>query len=932
MEGTIGVRYEGDGHAGIPLLPLRQDYSVTDCHERASIPVPMPQHYLDKLFAPRAIAVFGASQRPHAVGTIIYRNLRDGGFQGALYPINPKYSSLDGQACFASVADVPGAVDLAVIATPAATVAGILEDCGKRGVRTAIVISAGFGNGDAPGREYREAVLQAAGRHRMRLLGPNCLGLIRPSLRLNATFSKNSARPGSLALVSQSGALCTAVLDWAIEHDVGFSALVSLGDAADIDFGDLLDFLAQDSQTRSILLYIEGIRDARRFMSGLRSAARMKPVIVLKSGRHSEGSRAAVTHTGALIGADDVFDAALQRAGVVRAMTIEQLFAAAQLLASEDRVSGNRLAIVTNGGGPGVMAVDRAVDLGVQLAQLAPPTITALEAALPAHWSHGNPVDLLGDAGAERYAAAVQACLADPGVDGLLVMLTPQAMTDPTACAEAVIAARQGKRKPMLLCWMGEQQVRTANERFDHHHLPAFGSPESSVEAFAYLTRFHQNQQWLTQVPTPLGRSSEPDIEGSRLIIESVLAEGRTVLSTAESKAILHAFSIPVTQSIECHSANDALVVAESIGYPVVMKISSQDITHKSDVGGVRLNIGSAQAVRITYNEMLETVRRKYPQARIGGVTLEPMYRSSHGRELLVGVIRDPVFGPVITFGAGGVRVEVMRDRAVVLPPLNTFLARKAIEQTRISRLLGEFRDMPAIDMEALVQVLRRVSEMICELPHIRAMDLNPLIADAQGVIALDARIEVERPHPSLDRYGHMAIHPYPKHLISRCQLADGTDITIRPIRPEDAEIEQSFVKGLSSQSKYFRFMRSLNELTQEMLVRFTQLDYHRELALIAVLEQDGRETELGVARYIINPDGQSCEFALVVADAWQGKGIGSRLMQALMEAARQRGLNEMNGEILATNHNMLHLMNSLGFSLRASSEDPGVRQASMAL
>ena len=892
----------------------------------------MTQHYLDKLFAPRAIAVFGASRRPQAVGTLIYQNLRAGGFQGELYPINPKYQTLDEQPCYASMKELPGAVDLVVIATPATTVAEILHDCGEQGVRAAILISAGFGNADVHGAELKEAVLQVAARYRIRLLGPNCLGLIRPSLDLNATFSQNSARPGKLALVSQSGALCTAILDWAIEHDVGFSTLVSLGDAADIDFGDVLDYLAQDSQTRSILLYIEGIRDARRFMSGLRSAARMKPVIVIKSGRHSEGSRAAVTHTGALIGADDVFDAALQRAGVVRAMTIEQLFAAAQLLASEDRVSGNRLAIVTNGGGPGVMAVDRAMDLGVSLTSLSPDTIKSLTAALPAHWSHGNPIDLLGDAGAERYAAAVRSCLADPGVDGLLVMLTPQAMTDPTACAEAVIAARQGSRKPVLLCWMGEQQVRAGNALFARHHMPAFSSPESSVEAFAYLTRFYQNQQLLTQVPAPLGRRSEPDVEGSRLIIESVLAEGRTVLSTAESKAILHAFAIPVTQSIECHSANDALVVAESIGYPVVMKISSPDITHKSDVGGVRLNIGSAQAVRITYNEMLEAVHGKYPQARVSGVTLEPMHRPAHARELLVGVIRDPVFGPVITFGAGGVQVEIMRDRAVALPPLNTFLARKAIEQTRIARLLGEFRDMPAIDMEALVQVLRRVSEMICELPHIRAMDINPLVAHAQGVVALDARIEVEQPRLSLDRYSHMAIHPYPKHLVSRWQLADGTDITIRPIRPEDAEIEQSFVKALSSQSKYFRFMRSLNELTQEMLVRFTQIDYHRELALIAVVEQDGGETELGVARYIINPDGRSCEFALVVADAWQGKGIGSRLMQALMEAARQRGLGEINGEILSTNHNMLHLMTSLGFGLHVSSEDPGVKVASRTL
>lgn len=745
---------------------------------------------------------------------------------------------------------------------------------------------------------------------------------------MNATFSKNSACPGKLALVSQSGALCTAVLDWAVLHDIGFSGIVSLGDAADIDFGDILDYLAQDTRTHSILLYIEGIRDARSFMSGLRSAARMKPVIVIKSGRHSEGVRAAVTHSGAMVGADDVFDAALQRAGVVRAMTVSQLFAAAQVLASEYRVNGNRLAIITNGGGPGVMATDRAMDLDIQLAELSRQTIEALDQALPAHWSCGNPIDLLGDANAERYYQAVKACLADPEVEGIVVMLTPQAMTDPTACANAVLKAQQDSAKPVLACWMGEQQVNEANALFARQHLPAFSSPEASVEAFFYLASYYHNQQLLMQVPTPLGRHSEPDIDGAGLIIENALQENRTVLTTAESKAVLHAFAIPVTQSIECHSPNEALVVAESIGFPVVMKIHSPDITHKTDVSGVRLNIGDAQTVRSTFTELVETVRQKFPDADIRGVTIEPMYRSPYGRELIIGVIRDPVFGPAITFGAGGTQVEILHDRTIALPPLNTYLARKMIEQTRVARLLGAYRNMPQVNMESLVQLLRRVSEMVCELPHIKSFDINPLIADEQSVMALDARIEVERPAPTLDRYAHMAIHPYPKQLISRMQLADGTYITIRPIRPEDAAIEQSFVKGLSSQSKYFRFMRSLNELTPEMLIRFTQLDYHREMALIAVLEEDAGETELGVARYVTNPDGKSCEFALVVADAWQGKGIGTHLMTALINVAKQRGLKQMEGEILATNHNMLKLISHLGFSEKTGKEYPGIKTA----
>lgn len=617
----------------------------------------MGPHFLDRLFCPKSIALFGASDRSNSVGALVYKNLLASGFQGQLYPINPKYKELKGNPCHADIKEITAPVDLVVIATPASTVPEIVHACGEHGVHAAIVLSAGFSKADGKGAVLERKVLEEARQYQLRLLGPNCLGLIRPRIGMNATFSKNAAMPGQMALVSQSGALCTAILDWAESRNIGFSAIASLGDAADVDFGDILDFLAQDSETKSILLYIEGIRDARRFMSGLRVAARMKPVIVIKAGRHSSGSKAALTHTGAMVGNDDVFDAALRRAGAVRAQSIAELFAAAELLSSPHRVNGKRLAIITNGGGPGVMATDRAADLGVELAQLTAKTKEVLERNLPAHWSHDNPVDILGDATDERYAAAVEACLKDPNVDGALVMLTPQAMTDPESCAKAVIKAHEKQDKPVLACWMGDHHARRANTLFTQHMIPNFTNPESSVEAFAFLANYYRNQQQLMQVPGSLGRRSKADIEGARLIIDSILAEQRDQLSPLEAKALLHAFDVPVTAGSNCHSANEALVAAENHGFPVVMKINSPQLSHKTDVGGVRLNISNAQAVRAAYYELIDEVSQKAPTARIEGVIVEPMCSSRHGRELLVGVTRDPVFGHVITFGAGGTAV-----------------------------------------------------------------------------------------------------------------------------------------------------------------------------------------------------------------------------------------------------------------------------------
>ncbi len=888
----------------------------------------MAQHYLSPLFAPRSVVVIGASDRLDSVGGVVFRNMLQSGFQGRLFAINPKHVTVQGQPCFAGVEAISEPIDLAVIATRATTVPEIVEACGKHGVKAAVVLSAGFSEAGPEGVALEQAVLENARRYGLRLLGPNCLGIMRPATGLNATFGSSGAKPGNLALISQSGALCTAILDWAEPNDVGFSSIISVGATADVDFGEILDYLVADPQTESILLYIEGVHHARRFMSALRAAARIKPVVVVKVGRHEAASKAAMSHTGALVGADDVFDAALRRAGVVRVETIGQLFATARALATHFHPAGDRLVIVTNGGGPGVMATDRAADLGVTLASLAPETVEKLNTVLPPTWSHANPVDVIGDAGAERYQQALSMCLQDEGVDGVLTILTPQAMTRPLEVAQAVSSVAAASSKPVLTCWMGGTQVEEGRACFVNAGIPSFTTPESAVEVFSYISAFYHNQKLLMQMPGPLSQPVQPpDVDGARLLVEGVLAERRTVLNEMESKAVLAAFHIPVARSMVARSPNEALLLAEELGMPVAMKINSPDISHKSDAGGIRLNLANAQAVRAAYHEMLDEVQKNRPTARLDGVVIEPMVVKPNGRELMVGVINDPVFGPVISFSAGGTMVEVLGDRAVALPPLNAFLAANLIDRTRVAKLLGAFRHLPPVDRTALENVLLRVSEMVCELPWIREMDINPLIVDEAGVVAVDARIVVDHVKPTTSHYAHMAIHPYPTYLESNWQLPDGTTINIRPIRPEDADIEQTFVRALSEESKYFRFMDTLQELTPSMLVRFTQIDYDREMAFIAEVQQDGGELEVGVCRYISNPDGESCEFALVVADAWHHRGIGLKLMTTLIDVARSKGLKRMEGEVLAGNRAMLGLVERLGFSSKTSAEDPAIKE-----
>lgn len=888
----------------------------------------MRPHYLNALFAPRSIAMYGASNRKDSVGQIVFTNILEGGFKGPIYAINPNHKTIQEKNAYKSLSAIGEPVDLVVVATPARTIPAIVEECGEHGVKAMIILSAGFREIGPAGRRLENQIVDIARTFDIRLLGPNCLGLMRPDRGLNATFGKNTAKPGNLALVSQSGAICTAILDWADQNDIGFSTVVSTGISADLDFGDILDYLVTDPATESILLYIEGLHDARRFMSGLRAAARIKPVIVIKVGRHHVGAEASMSHTGALVGDDEVFSAALARSGVVRIRAISQLTAAAHTLASRYRVGGERLAIITNGGGPGVLAADHAADVGLDLTELGQETLTKLDKALPSTWSHQNPVDIIGDATPERYQAAVDICLQDPAVDGVVVLLTPQAMTQPDKVAETLIELAKKYKKPILTSWMGGTQVESSRKTFSKAGIPTYPTPESTVDAYYFLSAYHANQKLLLQTPAKSSRRlPDANVDAARLIIESALADKRKILTEPESIAVLEAFRIPTVRNGIAHSPEEALILATSIGFPVVLKIYSPDISHKSDVGGVRLNIKTAQGVRSSYRELIEVVKKNRPDAKIDGVTVEKMCDSPNGRKLMIGIINDAVFGPVISFGSGGTNVEVLEDNAVALPPLNRCLAREIIDRTKVAKLLGKFRHLPAVDIDALIDVLLRVSSIACELPWVQEMDINPLIVDENGVMAVDARIRVDYPHGSADPYHHMAIHPYPVHLVSSWQLPNGADITIRPIRPEDAEIETDFVNNLSGEARYFRFMHGLHHLTQEMLVRFTQIDYDQEMALIAVTIDAGEEKELGVARYVINPDMISCEFALVVSDDWQSQGLGHRLMQQLMEVARDRGLEIIEGEVLSNNTKMLGLMASLEFTITPDPEDLHIKQ-----
>jgi len=875
-------------------------------------------HSLSPLFSPSSIAVFGASEHSRSLAGVVFDNILKNGFKGPVYAVNPKHQSIFGRHCYNSLEDIEADVELAIIATPAATIEGIIRQCGERGVKAAVILSAGFRDAGQEGERLEEEVMATAQKFGIRFIGPNSLGFIRPPHNLHAAFFNGNVPTGNLALISQSAAVCTAILDWADARDIGFSAVVSIGVSIDISFGEILDYLIADTKTHSILLYIEGVRDARPFMSGLRAAARVKPVIIIKAGRHQTTIEATKNHTGAPSGCDDVFSAALRRAGVVRGRQIGDLFAAATILASGIKLKGERLAMVTNGGGPAAMACDRASDLHIPLARLQPETLEKLDQQLPAIWSHMNPVDILGDADPKRYEQAVTTVMEDSEVDGTLVLLTPQATTDADAIAQTMIAVAKKHKKPLLTCWMGDTQVVNGRHKMNEAGVPSFRLPENAIQGFSFLSKFYRNQKLLLETPGPLAHADKPDIKGAKAIVRQVLNTHRTHLTGIEAKALLAAFNIPISPAIEVKTSIEAVVAAASIGFPVAMKVKARDLPATDVEGGIRLNISSSAAVQAIFTELTSVLVQRHPEIDIEGVIIEPMASIPNAWMLAIGISQDEVFGPAITLRVGG---SASSSREVALPPLNRVLAQELIARTPFADL-PQWQNIPPVE-----DVLMRVSEIACELPEVLSLQIDPLLTDGRRATAVDVAIQVSEINVSDRPYMHTAIHPYPSHLSFDITLHDGTPCHIRAIRPEDAELVRLFTEGLSDSTKRYRFMNVFRKLPRDMLARFTQIDYDREMALIALVQEGNTEVQIGSVRYTITPEGNDCEFAIAIADDWQGKGLAQPLMTAIIDYARQRGLKTMSGEVLTDNRKMLGFMLKLGFSRCPCPDDPSVTQ-----
>ena len=882
---------------------------------------------LQHLFAPGSVALIGASERPGSVGATAMRNLAGAGFKGPIYPVNPKHQTVAGLHCYASVAELPQAPELALICTPPATVPAIVRQLGERGCRAAIILTAGLGaQRDVRGRTLLQASLDAAHPFILRLLGPNCVGLLVPGIGLNASFAHTDALPGKIAFVSQSGALVTGVLDWAKSRGIGFSRFISLGESADVDFGDVLDYLAGDGETGAILLYIEDVRHARKFMSAARAAARSKPVVVLKAGRVPEGAKAAASHTGALAGSDAVYDAAIRRAGMLRVLTTEDLFAAVETLAHARPLHGERLAIMTNGGGPGVMATDALVCGGGKLATLSGETLRRLEDVLPPTWSHANPVDIIGDAPAERYRQTLELLLADDQSDAILFIHAPTAIVPSADIARALAPLAQGASRNILACWLGGDGVAEARRIFSEAGIPTFDTPEDAVNGYLQIVHYRQNQNLLMQVPAAASTGFEADRDGARRVIQGVLAEGRFQLSEPESKAVLAAYGIAVVQTRLVHDVEQAVTAASEIGFPVAVKIVSPQVIHKSDVGGVALDLDSPAAVRAAALRMQKRLAELNPDARLAGFSVQQMARRPDAHELIIGAATDPVFGPVILFGQGGISVEVTDDHAIGLPPLNSVLARDMVGRTRVSKLLAGYRNRPAADMDAILSTLVQVSQLVSDIPEVIELDINPLLADSSGAIVLDARMRValaDRSGSSLDR---LAIRPYPRELEETIEF-EGRPLLLRPVMPEDGPAHLAFFDKLTPDDVRYRMFVRVRELTPSQLARFTQIDYDREMAFIATRPgADGQPETLGVGRVVADPDNVSAEFAVTVRSDLKGHGLGKVLMHKLIAYCRSRGTREIVGEALPQNTRVIRLVKGLGFEVTPAPEEGTMR------
>jgi acetyltransferase len=893
------------------------------------------------MLEPKTVALIGATETPNSVGRTIMENLRS--FGGTIYPVNLKRRSVLGIAAFAQIRDVPEPVDLAVIVTPAATVPDVVSECAQAGVKGAVIISAGFKECGPTGVELERRIL--ARRGRMRVIGPNCLGVMSPANRLNATFAKAMARSGQIGFISQSGALCTAILDWGLRENVGFSAFLSIGSMLDVDWGDLIYYLGDDLATRSILIYMESIGNARSFLSAAREVAITKPIIVLKVGRTEAGAKAASSHTGTLTGADQVLDAAFRRAGVLRVDTVADLFDMAEVLAKQPRPSGPRLAIVTNAGGPGVLATDMLLSEGGQLASLADETVRELDAILPENWSRSNPVDLLGDATAARYLVALEAVSRDPGNDGVLAILTPQAMTAATAIAEQVSQLKQFPGKPILTSWMGAEEVAEGKAILNTAGIPTFEYPDTAARAFCYMWRYSDNLRALYETPLLATRPGEQSSSRARLaeLIRSARREKRTLLTETESKQVLAAYDIPVVETHVAGSEDEAVSIATKLGTPVVLKLYSRVVTHKSDVGGVKLNLRTEEEIRTAYREIEAAARERQPggmgipahergtkahDTTFLGVTVQRMHRVE-GYELILGSSIDPQFGPVLLFGAGGQLVEVFNDSALGLPPLNATLARRLMERTRVYQALKGVRGRPPVNLAALEAALVRFSQLVAEQRWIKEIDVNPLHVSPAGVLALDARIVLHDPGLTEEKLPPLAIRPYPAQYVSRLSFRRHDSLVLRPIRPEDEPLMVKFHGTLSQESVYFRYFGHLSlehRTSHERLTRICFNDYDREIAIVAVHKTADGEEIIGVGRLIKVHGANEAEFALVISDQWQGHGLGTHLLTVLLDIGRREGLDRIIGHILPENDDMQRVCRRLHFAIQYDSYTDDMR------
>ncbi len=877
----------------------------------------MSRRNLEHLLNPRSIALIGASDRPHSVGATVMRNLLGAGFAGPVWPVNLRHAVVAGRRAYPSVAELPEAPQLAIVCTPAPGIPALISELGARGTRAAIVISAGLEE-RVGGRTLASAMLEAAKPFTLRILGPNCIGLLVPGIGLNASFAHVGARKGDLAFVAQSGALTTAMLDWADAQGIGFSHFISLGNAVDVDFGDLLDHLARDGATRAILLYIESVTAARKFVSAARTVARNKPVIVVKSGRTSASALAARSHSGALAGVDAVYDAAFRRAGILRVGTTRELFDAAEILARLKPYAGPRLAIVGNGGGPGVMATDALTSCGGNLAELSAETLRRLDAVLPQSWSRANPLDLGGDARPERYVAALGPVLEDPAIDAVLVIHAPTAVASVGEVAAACVPVLSQARRPVLTCWMGREG--DATQASVAAAVPVYSTPEEAVGAFVHVARYHESQALLLEAPASIPEFVR-DVSAARAILIAASNEGRSVLTEPEAKGVLAAYGVPIVETRIAGNVSELAGAVRSLGYPIVLKILSPDISHKSDVGGVALDIETPEALERAAAAMLARCRELAPGARIKGFTVQRMIRRGGAHELIVGMTVDPTFGPTIVFGQGGTAVEIIGDRALALPPLNAILARDLISRTRISRVLSGYRDRPAADRAAIEQTLVKLSQLVADLPEVAELDINPLLADEQGVLALDARIRIDAAAtPGTERF---AIRPYPCELEEQADFG-GHRILLRPIRPEDLDQHRRFLGAVTAEDLRTRFFAALRQVPQRELAYLTQIDYDREMAFIAETpgqsaaapgESTSKET-LGVARACTDPENLEAEFAVLVRSDLKGRGLGALLLDKLIRYCRGRGTQRMVGQTLSANARMLKLASAAGFRI----------------